>query len=151
MDMGMSMSTTSEDNEKQYPAKKAGTGMQVILEMVYQNGETETLNLHIVPDKNADFAAGFLGEGTPLARAVENQTAGSVVPYKMGDVLKVRILAVEPASETPPEDVEARREETIRRAVSESDKANAIAFAASFSGKWGDYDPKPLDENWEKK
>lgn len=123
--------------------------MRVVLEMVYQSGETETLDVHIVPDEQADFEAGFLGEGTPLARAVTGHSAGSVLPYPVGDAKEVRILAVTPPTAEAPKDVSARRSETLRKAVADSDKANAIIFAASFSGKWGDYDPAPLEENWD--
>lgn len=127
----------------------AASGMRVALEMVYQSGETEMLDVHIVPDEQADFEAGFLGEGTPLARAVMGHSAGSVLPYPVGDAKEVRILAVTPPTVEAPKDVAARRSETLRKAVADSDKANAIIFAASFSGKWGDYDPAPLEENWD--
>lgn len=127
----------------------AASGMRVVLELVYQSGETETLDVHIVPDDQADFEAGFLGEGTPLARAVIGHCAGCALPYPVGDAREVRIRAVTPPTAEAPKDVAARRSEVLRKAVADSDKTNAIIFAASFSGKWGDYDPGPLEENWD--
>lgn len=103
----------------------------------------------IVPDRSADFARGFLGESTPLARALLGRIAGSVVRYRVGDAVEAHILAVSRAVNEP-ENAEARRQETIRKAVEQSDQTNAMLFASSFSGKWGDYDPTGL-ASWVKK
>ncbi len=58
----------------------------------------------------------------------------------------MRIVAVNP-SQAMPDDAAARRQETLRKAVRQSEATNAILFASSFSGKWGDYDPTGLDED----
>jgi hypothetical protein len=42
----------------------------------------------------------------------------------------------------------ARRQEVIDKAVSESDRTNALNFASSFSSKWGGYEPAGI-EDWE--
>jgi hypothetical protein len=126
--------------------------MHVIIELGLQEGETERLEFDLVPNEKADFSHGFLGNGTLLAQAITGYPAGQVIPYRAGDAREIRILEVTPSQNTPPEDVQARREEIIRKAIDQSDRTNAMIFASSFSGKWGDYDPtgfteEALDEN----
>ena len=129
----------------------AGPGRHVAIAFLLEGGE-ERLEFDIVPDEQADFQRGFLGEGTPLARAIAGQPVGVEVPYQQADIHAVRILEVSPARSAPPKDVKARREETLRKAVDASDRANAMIFASSFSGKWGDYDPTGfLDDEEEQK
>jgi hypothetical protein len=123
-------------------------GMHVVLELVDEAGASERLELDIVPDSLADYARGFLGEGTPLARAILDQPAGVTLPYRQADIVAVRILAVTPSASAPDADTARDREETLRRAVAEVERRNAILFASSFSGKWGDYDPAGM-EHWE--
>lgn len=118
-----------------------GLGMHVILELALDDGSQEQLEADIVPDEYADLRAGFLGVSTPLARAVEGLTAGREIPYRVGDARRVRVILVEPARTPPPKEVADRRQETYRKAVEQSDRTNAMIFASSFSGKWGDYDP----------
>jgi hypothetical protein len=62
----------------------------------------------------------------------------------LGDVYEVKILSISPSHALPPEDVAARLQETIRKAVEQSDLTNAITFASSYNGMWGDYDPAGL-------
>lgn len=125
------------------------TGRHVELELRYENGESEQLSLDLVPDRSADFARGFLGEGTPLAQAIRGLPAGSVAAYHAGDVTSVRILAVTAGLSAEPEDLTERRQETLRQAVRASDKVNAIIFASSMNSKWGDYDPSGIQDDWE--
>jgi hypothetical protein len=124
----------------------AAVGTHVILELIIESGETEQLEFDLVADRSADFARGFLGESTPLAQAILGQPAGRPLLYQTADIRAVRILAITP-SQAAPEDADARRQETLRKAVRQSDTTNAILFASSFSGKWGDYDPTGLDED----
>ena len=46
------------------------TGMHVIVDLIDASDRCERLEFDIVPDQVADFARGFLGEGTPLAQAI---------------------------------------------------------------------------------
>ncbi|MEW5871549.1 MAG: GreA/GreB family elongation factor [Chloroflexota bacterium] len=124
------------------------SGMRVQVEILYEEGP-EQMTLVIVPDAQADFSRGLLGEGTPLAKALLGQPVGGRVPYHQGDARWVRILAAGPAEETPGTLVAAERQERLRRNLEQIDRTNAIVFASSFSGKWGDYDPQGI-ENWEK-
>ena len=108
----------------------------------------ERMTVVIVPDESADFSRGFLGENTPLAAAILYHVQGESVEYHAGDIQGVKIVSVEPSTMMPPKNVAARREATIRKAIDESDRTNAMIFASSFSGKWGDYDPDGIA--WDK-
>lgn len=123
--------------------------MLVEVEMAYEQG-VERLKFVIVPDELADFNAGFLGEGTPLARSILGERVGVQVPYFIGDARTVQILRVSPTELKPDEDTAVRRQEKIKRAVEDSERTSVMIFASSFSGKWGDYDPQGI-ESWEQK
>lgn len=120
---------------------KIWPGRHVEVEVHYSDGEVERLSLEVVADSAADFERGFLGESTPLAKAILGQVAGTTVSYSAG---KVHILSVSPSQKTAPTDASQKREESIRKAVSDSERTNQILFASSFSGKWGDYDPDTI-------
>jgi hypothetical protein len=122
----------------------AVVGTHVTLELITEDGDIEQLEFDLVADRSADYACGFLGESTPLAQAILGQPVGRPLLYQNADIRAVRIVAVTP-SQAVPADAEARRQETLRKAVRQSDATNAILFASSFSGKWGDYDPTGLD------
>jgi hypothetical protein len=136
------------DNNPASPQEqlRASLGMHVVVDLVFKDGG-DRLEFDIVPDNQADFSHGFLGVGTPLAQAVLGRTAHSVIPYKVDDGLEVRILSVSPSQKAPSEDAQARHEELIRKAIEHSDRTNAMIFASSFSGKWGDYDPTGFAED----
>lgn len=123
----------------------AKVGSLVTIELIDYIGQAERLTLQIVPDSSADFSKGFLGQGTPLARAIQGRRTGSIMPYSIGDLRQVRILSVQPAPSAPP-DIEARRQETINKAIEDSERTSAIIFASSYNGKWGDYDPGAIEE-----
>jgi hypothetical protein len=127
-------------------------GMHVEVDLVSQSGETERLAFTLVPDEQADFTAGFLGAGTPLAKALLGRTAGSELSYAVGDIRAVKILTVAISDRSPARDVAARREAVIREAVDHSDYINAMIFASAVNTKWGDYDADGLDPaKWSKK
>lgn len=126
----------------------ASTGTHVVVELLDAAGEIQRLEFDIVPDKMADFSRGFLGEGTPLARLIRNQPAGALLPFRTEETLQVRILSVDVARSWPAEDSALPRQEAMRKAQQQVERANAILFASSFSGKWGDYDPSGID-HWD--
>jgi hypothetical protein len=119
----------------------AAIGTHVEVELVDESGAGELLAVDIVPDNQADFSSGFLGAGTPLAQAILGQPAGRVVPYKVGDVLQVRILKVASNASAPPTDVEAKRQAVIQQAIAQSELVSDMTFALAVGSKWGDYDP----------
>ena len=127
----------------------AQIGTHVVIELTDDAGGCESLEFEIVPDKLADLAKGFLGVGTPLAKAIYDQPAGRTLPYHQADIVSVHIVSVVPASTTPDADVAQEREDALRKAVEEAQRTDAIVFASSFSGKWGDYDPQGM-EHWKK-
>lgn len=124
-------------------------GVHAEVELISESGENERLAFDIVPDADADFSAGFLGVGTPLARAILGQQAGNIVPYPVGDVTQVKILRVADSSRAPSDDVAVDRQAVIQRAISKSDLADAIRFALTVDQKWGDTDPEGIASNWE--
>ena len=128
---------------------RVALGRHVQVELISKSGSAERLELDLVPDEQADFDRGFLGAGTPLARAILDQAAGQVVPYKMGDIVQVRLISVSPGVNVPPADAAEKRQALLRKAVDKSDLTNAISFALTFDTKWGDYDPEGLASNWE--
>ncbi len=125
---------------------KIWAGRHVELELTYQTSETERLSLDVVADKSADFERGFLGESTPLAKAIMGRQAGEVVPYRAGDIVQVRILSVSGELSAQPEDLRSKREETVRKAIRHADHTSAVIYASSMNSKWGDYDPDGLKE-----
>jgi hypothetical protein len=121
-------------------------GTHVEVELIDEAGERERLVFDLVPDKQADFANGFLGEGTPLAQAILGQVAGNVVAYRVDDVVKVGILTVTPDARVPVDDVAAKRQVVIQQVVAESDRISDMVFALAVGSKWGDYDPGGVKE-----
>lgn len=131
------------------PIDAVTMGDYVLIELIDQQGRSETLAVDLVPDEAADIDQGLLGAGTPLAQAILGQPAGSDVPYPMGDVRRLRILAVSASPRQELEDARAKREAALQKAAEAIARTNAEMFAASFSGKWGDYDPAGM-AGWEK-
>jgi len=123
-------------------------GTHVVVELLDAHGESERLEFDLVPDQAADFLRGYLGAGTPLAKAILNKPAGATVPYRQADILQVRILSVTLASELPVDDLTQQREQAARKALEQVQRTSAILFASSFSGKWGDYDPDGI-QHWD--
>src|SRR5512133_3606184 len=126
---------------------KVWAGRHVELELKYETAEVERMSLDVVADDAADFEHGFLGESTPLAKAILGKTAGSVVSYRAGDITQVRILSVSGELRGKPADLSDRREESLRKAIRHSDHTSAVIFASSMNSKWGDYDPDGLKED----
>ena len=120
---------------------KVGPGTHVQVELVDEAGDAERLAFDIVPDVQADFSHGFLGIGTPLAQAILGQTAGSAVPYRVGDMVQARILSVTLDVHTPSTDIEAKRQAVLRQAIAQAEQVSDMAFALAVGSKWGDYDP----------
>ena len=136
------------DGQISNPLKKVAIYSQVEIELTCETG-VEKLTVTIVPDHQADFSSGFLGENTPLSQAVLGQEVGQTLSYHAGDVRAIKILSINQAIILPEEDHDTRRKELIRKAVEQIERTNAMIFASSFSGKWGDYDPEGI-QHWDK-
>jgi len=131
------------------PPAEVAVGVHVEVELVSESGTHEQLAFDIVPDSEADFSSGCLGAGTPLAQAISGQRAGSVVPYRLGDIIEVRILTVGVSGRSPTKNVAADRQAVIQKAISKSDLDDAVRFALTVDQKWGDTDPEGIASNWE--
>ena len=116
--------------------------------MLDRAGKKDRLSIDIVPDGEADFSHGFLGESTPMAKALLGEKEDNVIPYLKDDIFAIEILSVSPSTNTPPVDAQEKRQRKMNKAIQEVEHTNAVVFASSFSGKWGDYDPDslPADE-----
>jgi transcription elongation GreA/GreB family factor len=86
-EVGMSLSDETRQESNATPIPVA-IGTHVEVELIDESGAGELLAVDIVPDNQADFASGFLGAGTLLARAILGQLPGSVVSYRVGDILQ---------------------------------------------------------------
>ena len=115
-------------------------GARVQVELVDEGGGVEALDLVLVPDADADLARGFLGQGTPLGRAIAGHEAGSELPYRLGDIVAVRILAVVP-DDVPDTGAAAKRQAALQQAVERSDAVDMARLALTVDVKWGSYDP----------
>jgi hypothetical protein len=122
-------------------------GTRVEVELLTAEGDSEQLAFDIVPDDAANFAAGFLGASTPLARAIMGRPAGSRVRYTAGDIVEARILTVAASERLADEDAAAGRDAATRDAVNRAEAEDTIRLALTFSSKWGDYDPEPLERD----
>lgn len=115
-------------------------GALVTLELINERGDSEPLTVTLVREQFADLENGLLGAQTPLAKAMLGKRAGVTIPYRMGDIRQIRILDVRPAQTTALADTEARRQAALQAALTAVERTNAEMFAASYSGKWGDYE-----------
>ena len=121
-------------------------GTHVEVELIDASGTSEPLAFDLVPDEQADFAHGFLGSGTPLARAILGKVGGESVTYRLGDVVSVRIVKVTEAVRAQEEDMAAKRQAVLQQAVAESERISDMVFALAVGSKWGDYDPGDAPE-----
>jgi hypothetical protein len=122
-------------------------GTRIEVELLTAEGDSEALAFDIVPDDAADFAAGFLGASTPLARAIMGRPAGSRVLYSAGDIVEVHIVSVARSERAADRDAAAERDAATRDAVNRAETEDTIRLALTFSSKWGDYDPEPLERD----
>lgn len=129
------------------PKLKVGPGTSIKIKLLSHSGENEEIALHIVPDASADYERGYLGESTPLAKAIKGHTAGETVAYKMEELYAVKIISVSRSSDTQVEELAEERQARYEKVIRQAERLNAINFASSYSGKWGDYDPGSLPED----
>ena len=125
------------------------TGCRVELELLYRSGERERLAFDLVPDSHADYQAGFLGEGTPLAGAIMGENPGITIPYFTDELMAIEIISVRESTRNAVEDTAAQREAALKDARDQIEFTNAVLFAASMNTKWGAYDADGLEfEGW---
>lgn len=134
------------------PSDPIAVGSLVELELVDRSGKKEQLKIVIVQDNAADFSKGYLSEMTPLAKALLGERAGSTIPYLRDDIFSIEILSVRIAENLSAANTTTTRKAMMEKTIREIEDTNAMVFASSFSGKWGDYDPDsiPKDEHEKK-
>jgi transcription elongation GreA/GreB family factor len=123
---------------------RISVGCQVEVDLLDRAGKRERFSFVIVQDEEADFAHGYLGESTPLAKALLGEKTGTIVPYLKDDIHSIEILAVNKPTNKPTEDAAKKRKAKMEETIREVEDTNAMIFASSFSGKWGDYDPDSI-------
>ncbi len=147
----MACATSGQREVVLSPARpRVKVGDRVEVELVGEDGERERMAFDIVADKQADFAGGFLGAGTPLARAILGQPVGAAVPYALADTVEVRVLSAVRSERVPSPDLAAAREAAIQEAVSKANLEDAVRLALTVDVKWGDYDSEALESGWDK-
>jgi hypothetical protein len=121
---------------------RIGSQVEVILRD--REGKQERLTVVIVPPEAADFAQGYLGQNTPLAQILLGEKAGTIIPYLKDDIYSIEVVAVVEAAVMPDGAAAKKREASLKKAMRQVEDTNAMVFASSFSGKWGDYDPDSI-------
>ena len=123
---------------------QVGQDSHVEVELIDEQENAEQMEFDLVADSAADFENGRIGVGTPLGKAIRGKFAGSVVDYVKGDIRRVRILKVTPLRVQVEDDAAARRQAILEEAVRKAERTNTEMFAASYDGKWGDYNTEGL-------
>ena len=124
-------------------------GAHVSLELIARDKTREKIQCTLVQDDAADFGKGFLGANTPLAQTLLGHTVGETLAYKRGDIVQVKILAVQSAQAALDTSAAEHRSEALRRARDKAELANMVSFALTFDSKWGDYDPEQIVKQYE--
>jgi hypothetical protein len=124
-------------------------GCQVELELVNRSGEKERMKIVIAPDNAADYTQGYISEKTPLARILLSERAGTIIPYLKDDILSIEIISVSSKMNMLATDAVEKRRATMEKTRWAIEDTNAMIFASSFSGKWGDYDPDSIPKEKE--
>jgi len=125
---------------KDEPALPILLGYHVEVELVDSAGEIERREFTIVAEKQADFRAGLLGENSPLGRALLGRRDGEVIPYTVGDLREVRILAVTKVTGPISGESAEKRRATVQEAANQSEIISQLIFATARGSKWGEYD-----------
>ena len=120
--------------------EQARLGAYVEVELIDERGNREPMRFDIVREEHADLDRDRLGVQTPLAKALIGKRVGALIPYRMGDIRQVQIMSVRPSQATTLENTEAQRQAQLQKALDTVERTNAEVFAASYTGKWGDYE-----------
>lgn len=123
---------------------------RVVVELIEPSGESEQLTFVLVPDEQADFYAGFLGLGTPLAQAILGQPAGSLCFYEANGIQRARVVNILGDETGDSGEAAARRKAAAEDAVRQVQRTNAMIFATTVEGKWGGYDADGMMEGWQR-
>lgn len=128
------------DAKQTGPVEQARLGAYVEVELIDEQGQRERMGFDIVRAEHADWDRGRLGVQTPLAKAIIGKQTGALVNYRMGDIRQVQIVAIRPSQQATLENTEEQRQAQLQKALDAVERTNAEVFAASYTGKWGDYE-----------
>lgn len=120
--------------------RQIGIDIYVEVELINQRGESERMAFDIVRDDAADIDEGRLSSTSPLAKALLGKFVGTTLPYTMGDIRQVRIIAARKSEQRGDASAAERRQAIIDQAVEKARQTDAEIFASSFTSKWGGYD-----------
>jgi hypothetical protein len=123
----------------QNPPQPISLNCRVLLELLDAAGQAERGEYILVPAEQADLKSGLLGEDTPLGRLLLGHHAGERLPYHVGDLAAVRILAVESGEGTVSSDAAEKRRAAVQKAAAQSEITNQMIFSTASGSKWGDY------------
>jgi hypothetical protein len=122
---------------------------RVEIDLTDPSGECERIAFTIVPDDQADFYSGLLGESTPLAAAILGKSAGMLASYYANGMQRVKILNVAPINGAGAGEAAARRKAAVQEALTQAERTSALIYATSVDSKWGDYDADGMIEGWD--
>jgi hypothetical protein len=96
--MTMSDEISQTKRELDPPSLCAIVGTHVMIEISDKSGVIDQLEFDLVPDAQANFAAGLMSERTPLAQALAGHAAADVIPYRppSGAAQTIKILDIQP-------------------------------------------------------
>jgi hypothetical protein len=112
---------------------------RVQVELVDATGAAEPREFRLVPSEQADYKSDLLDENTPLGRLLMGHFSGQKIPYRVGDLREVRILAVLPGDGPVGSDAADKRRQAVQKAAAQSEITNQMIFASASGSKWGDY------------
>ena len=120
--------------------EQVGLDTHVEVDLIDGEGHAERMAFDLVRKEFADLAHGFLGADSPLAKAILGKRTDTRVPYTMGDIQEIHIVQIRPAQQAPTADAASRRQTMLDNARRKAERTSAEMFAASYDGKWGDYE-----------
>jgi hypothetical protein len=113
---------------------------RVLVELVDLSGVAESREFTIVTARQADFKSGLLDEKTPLGGLLLGHHAGETIPYHVGDLKEVGILAVQAGGKSISSDAAKKRRAAVQKAAAQSEITNQMIFSTASGSKWGNYD-----------
>jgi hypothetical protein len=113
---------------------------RVLVELVDTSGQAERREFILVRSEQADFKSGLLDENAPLGRLLLSHFAGQSLPYPAGDLVKVRILAVQLEAGDVSSEAAGKRRNDVKKAEAQSEITNQMIFSTASGSKWGEYD-----------
>ena len=123
---------------------QVGQDSHVVVELIDEDNNREKMEFDLVADSAADFDNGRISVNAPMGQAIRGKSVGNVVDYVKGDIRKIHIVQVTPLAHKVADDAAARRQAILDEAVRRAEQTNTEMFAASYDGKWGDYNTEGM-------